>query len=107
MILHERFPLKNILFYKIGGTADIVLEAKSHQDIIEAFEYIKQNNIQKFLVIGLGANLVVNEDFDGAIIWINKSTSPYIKMTEEGWVEAYAGQTLVATSTTTMAVRPQ
>ena len=37
MIVHKDFLLKDILFYKIGGTARIVLEAKSHQDIIEAF----------------------------------------------------------------------
>lgn len=95
MIIHQDVPLKDILFYKIGGIAPLVLEAKSHQDIIEAFEYIREHAIEKFLVVGLGANLVMSDkDFDGAIVWINKSASPYIKLTEEGLVEAYAGQTL-------------
>lgn len=95
MKIHENLPLKDILFYKIGGVAKIVLEAKSSQDIAEAFAYIKEHNIGKFLVVGLGSNMVVNDEiFDGAVVWINKSTSPYIKMTDDGLVESYAGQTL-------------
>lgn len=95
MIIHQDVPLKDILFYKIGGIAPLVLEAKSHQDIIEAFEYIGKNHIEKFLAVGLGANLIIPDtNFDGAIIWINKSTTPYIKLLSDGLVEAYAGATL-------------
>jgi UDP-N-acetylmuramate dehydrogenase len=95
MIIHKDVPLKGILYYKIGGTSPLVLEAKSHQDIIDAFTYIRDNSIDKFLVVGLGANLVMPDTkFDGAIIWINKSTMPYIKLLPDGLVEAYAGQTL-------------
>lgn len=95
MIIHKDVPLKDILFYKIGGKASLLIEAKSYQDIIEAFKYIRENHIEKFLTVGLGANLVMPDtSFDGVIIQINKSTSPYIKLLDEGLVEAYAGGTL-------------
>ncbi len=95
MIIHKDVPLKDILFYKIGGIAPLVLETKSYQDIIEAFAYLQKNHIEKFLVVGLGANLIMSDAvFDGAIIWISKSTTPYIKITADGLVEVYAGQTL-------------
>lgn len=95
MKVHQDFPLKDILFYKIGGTAKVVLEVKSEKDIIEAFQYIRKHKIEKFLVVGLGSNMVMHDKtFDGAIVWITKSKTPYIKMTDDGLVEAYGGQTL-------------
>ena len=95
MKIHHDFPLKDILFYKIGGTAQLVLEAKSHQDIIEALAYIKDHDIEKFFIVGMGANLVMQDTpFDGAVIWISKSTTPYIKATNDDLIEVYAGQTL-------------
>jgi UDP-N-acetylmuramate dehydrogenase len=95
MIIHNNVPLRDILYYKIGGNARLLLQVKSYRDIIEAFDYIKEHNITNFFVVGLGANLLMpDNDFDGAIIQIAKGNSPYIKLTDDGLVEAYAGQTL-------------
>jgi UDP-N-acetylmuramate dehydrogenase len=95
MNIHENFSLKDILFYKIGGIAKYVLEVKNREELLESFEYIKKNNIQKYLVVGLGANLVMNDEFfDGAIVWINKNEKPDIRITENGLIAAYAGETL-------------
>ncbi len=95
MKVHEHLPLKDILFYKIGGTAKIVLEVKSRDDIIAAFDYIKKNHIKKVLVVGLGSNLLMNDaDFDGAVIWLCKPSNQDISLTPDGLVASYAGQTV-------------
>lgn len=95
MTIHENLPLKDILYYKIGGIAKTVLEVTSKEEILAAFDYLKKNNISNFFVVGLGANLVMNDDFfDGVIIWISKSDEPDIKLTTDNLVDVYAGQTL-------------
>lgn len=42
MTIHENFPLKDLLYYKIGGTAKTVLEVKSKEEILAAFDYLKK-----------------------------------------------------------------
>lgn len=95
MQIHDNLSLKDILFYKIGGTAKLVLEIKSRDDIIAALDYIKKNHIEKFLVVGLGSNLLMHDaDFDGAVIFITKPEQQDISLTDEGLIGVYAGQTL-------------
>lgn len=74
MQIQNNFPLKKTLWYKIGGTAKYFISCSSKQDILEAFEFIKKNNIDKVFVVGLGSNLVFTDDFyDGAVIQITTS----------------------------------
>ncbi len=95
MKIHRDFPLSEILFYKIGGMASHILEARSRDDIIEAFNFIKKNNIQKWFIVGLGSNLLVNDTpFAGAVIWIREGENPQFAVTQEGLIQAYAGETL-------------
>lgn len=95
MTIHRNYPLKDLLFYKIGGKADVVLEAKSEDDIADAIEFIKKNKIGKWMAVGLGSNLLVHDkDYKGAIIWVNKPDDSVIHLTNDGLVAAYAGQTL-------------
>ncbi len=95
MVIHRDFPLSEILYYKIGGKARYVLEAKNRDDILEALTFIRKNNIHNFLVVGLGSNLLMQDaDFDGVIIWLSKPDTQDISLTPEGLVQAFAGQTL-------------
>lgn len=93
MIVKNNFELSEILWYKIGGTAKYFLECKSRKDIEDALAFIKEKNIEKIFVCGLGSNLIFTDEyFDGAVICI-KSNSPQndIKIIDENNVEAFAG----------------
>lgn len=95
MVTRHNIPLSRILFYKIGGNARWVLEATSVDDIFEAVAFIKRNKIQKYMVIGLGSNLLMPDaDYDGAIIRLRASRKPDIHLTSDGLITAFAGQAL-------------
>lgn len=64
--------LKNYCTFKIGGIAKYVFICKSTSALVSAIKYCNKEKI-KFKVIGMGANLLFNDNgFDGAII-VNKS----------------------------------
>lgn len=95
MILFENFPLKDILYYKIGGKARFVLKIQNRNDLLEALEFIKKNQIKKTLMVGLGANLLVSDNFfDGAVLWFVKPDKSSIKQDLDGLVEVFASETL-------------
>lgn len=97
MTIHKDLPLSNILWYKIGGTAKYVLRAKNKQDIQEAIQFIKQNNITRYFICGLGSNLVFTDDyFDGAVIQIipSENSQDTVRMIDGQTVEAFAGSLL-------------
>lgn len=95
MTVQEHVDLSQILFYRIGGTARYLLEAKSVSDILEAFAFIRNKNINSFLVVGLGSNLLMPDTaYNGAVIWVNKNDAPDIAITPEGHIAVYAGQSL-------------
>lgn len=96
MKIRKDVSLRDILFYKIGGKTRWLLDASSTEDIVEAVEFVQANKIEKYMILGLGANVLVpDEDYDGAIIRIRKTSgSPDIRLTSDGLVVAFAGQTL-------------
>lgn len=95
MITHNNVPLSRILYYKIGGKARWVLEASSVDDVLEAVAFIQRNKIEKYMVVGLGANLLMtDEDYDGAIIRLRAPRKSNIHLTSDGLIAAFAGQTL-------------
>lgn len=95
MVIHKNVPLSKILYYKIGGKARFVLEATSVDDIFEAVVFIQRNKVQKYLVVGLGTNLLMPDtDYDGAIIRICHPRKPDIHLTSDGLISAFAGHTL-------------
>lgn len=70
MHIYKDFPLSEVLYYKIGGRAKFVLRIQSKQDLLEALDFIQQSKIQRILPIGLGSNLLLNDEpFDGAVLW--------------------------------------
>lgn len=87
--------LSEILWYRIGGTAKYFLECSSREDVLEAFEFIKKEKIQKYFVVGLGSNLLfTDEPYDGAVIQIACNDVSRIKLIDKNTVEAFAGVTL-------------
>lgn len=69
MQIYENVLLSTILWYQIGGVARIVIDVSSKDDLYEALEYVKNNNVSKVFILGLGSNLLFSDDgFDGAII---------------------------------------
>lgn len=76
MQIRNNFPLKETLWYKIGGTAEYLITCRSNEDISEAFEFIEKNKIGKIFIAGLGSNLLFSdENFDGAVIQIASNNS--------------------------------
>jgi UDP-N-acetylenolpyruvoylglucosamine reductase len=63
MNVYENFSLSEILYYKIGGKARYVLKMQNYQDVVEALSFVKTNHISRILPVGLGANLLMSEDF--------------------------------------------
>lgn len=64
-------PMKNHLWYQLGGTARYLLEAKNREDITEAIQFIQDKQIEKVFVCGLGANLIFTDGyFDGVVLQI-------------------------------------
>lgn len=95
MSIHRDFNLSEILFYKIGGKASFVLETRSRDDIIQAFDFIKNNNIHKWFVVGLGSNMLISDaPFDGAAVWIRQPDKPEISITDDSLISVYAGDVL-------------
>lgn len=95
MNIYENFSLSEILYYKIGGKARYVLKIQNFQDVTEALEFVKINHISRVLPIGLGANLLMSEEFfDGAVLWFAKPDESLIHVTKDRLVEVFASHLL-------------
>ncbi|MBU4016248.1 UDP-N-acetylmuramate dehydrogenase [Patescibacteria group bacterium] len=71
MIIQKDFPLSQILWYEIGGKAQYLLEVEKAEDVEEALDFVEKNKIQRVLVVGLGSNIIITDDyFQGAVIRI-------------------------------------
>jgi UDP-N-acetylmuramate dehydrogenase len=58
---------------KLGGPADVFLMPKDKQDVIEAVKWIKQYNLN-YYVLGFGTNLLVSDaGFRGVVIHLSNS----------------------------------
>ncbi len=96
MQIYNNVLLSTILWYQIGGVAKTVLDVASKEDLYEALSYIKDNNISKVFVLGLGSNLLFSDDgYDGVIIrFLMQEDGQGVKLLENNIVEAFAGEFL-------------
>lgn len=96
MNIYNNVLLSTILWYQIGGTAKCVIDVFSKNDLFEALEYIKNNNISSVFILGLGSNLLFSDDwYDGAIIrFQSQDDGQGVKFLEDGIVESFAGEFL-------------
>lgn len=64
--------MKNHIYFKVGGPADIFLTPKSIEQLSETVKICKQNNIP-YLIIGNGSNLLVKDGgIRGVVITLTK-----------------------------------
>jgi UDP-N-acetylmuramate dehydrogenase len=95
MHIYSNFPLKKILFYKIGGTAKVVLTIENKEDLLQALEYVSKNKPERVLPIGLGSNVLMSDEFfDGAVLCFSRGESSGIKLIGDNLVEAFASESL-------------
>lgn len=96
MQVYNNVLLSTILWYQIGGIARTVLDVSSKEDVFEALEYIKNNNISKVFVLGLGSNLLFpDEGYDGVIIrFLMQEDGQGVRLLENNIVESFAGEFL-------------
>lgn len=91
MHIYRNFSLSKILYYKIGGKAKFVLKIENKKDLLQALEFVRENNIEKILPLGLGSNILVNDkSFDGAVLWLSTSSKNRIKVKDSGLIEAFS-----------------
>ncbi|MBT4209808.1 MAG: UDP-N-acetylmuramate dehydrogenase [Candidatus Komeilibacteria bacterium] len=60
MNIQKNIPLKDYTTFKIGGPAEYFADAKSIEDVQEAFAWAKENN-QPVRVLGGGSNMLVSD----------------------------------------------
>lgn len=66
--IQENVPLAPLTTLKVGGPARFFLEARSENDVVEAFNLAGENNWPVF-VLGGGSNILVSDrGFDGLVI---------------------------------------
>lgn len=96
MQAYNNVLLSTILWYQIGGVAKVVLDVASKDDLYEALDYIKEKNISKVFVLGLGSNMLFpDEGFDGAIIrFMSQDDGNGVRLLEENVIESFAGEFL-------------
>lgn len=93
MQVQKEVEIAPLLWYKLGGKVKFLLTCKSKEDILEALEFIVQNNVNNVFTIGEGSNLIFAKNyFDGAIIQI-VGTGKSFELKEEV-VSSFAGETL-------------
>ena len=68
MNISKNVSLKNYSTMKLGGNASYVVEIENKDDLVQAFDFAKTNNL-KTIAVGTGSNLVWrDEGFDGLIL---------------------------------------
>ncbi len=89
----ENIPLAPLTTLKIGGAARLFVEAKSEDEVVEAFNIADQNNLEIF-IIGGGSNvLIADAGFDGLVIQIGLKGLKTSKISHEKFlVTAQAGE---------------
>ena len=95
MKAYKNFPLSTISYYRIGGSAKILLEISDPQDFKEAVDYAGRNKIFKILPLGVGANVIISEKgFKGVVFHFVRPEKPLIEKTEDGCIKVFAGHLL-------------
>lgn len=68
MEIKKNIPLAPLTTFRIGGPAKFFCEPKGEEEILEALNYAKENNLEIF-VLGGGSNILVSDQgFDGLVI---------------------------------------
>ncbi len=70
MDIHAAIPLKNFTTFKLGGPAKAFAEVHTTDDVAQAYQYAKTNQLP-FFVLGGGSNVVAHDEgYQGLIIHV-------------------------------------
>ena len=68
--IQKNIPLAPLTTLKIGGQARLFVKAETEQQVVEAFDYAKNERIELF-VLGGGSNILVSDEgFDGLVVQV-------------------------------------
>lgn len=88
--IKENVDLKNFSTFKIGGKAELFLEIKERQDLLDAFSFAEKNK-KKIYILGGGSNTLINNGLIEGLILVLKNDN--LKLKGER-IEAGAGTKL-------------
>lgn len=92
---YSKFPLSKILYYRIGGIADTVIEITKKDDLLSAIDFIQTNHIENVLPVGLGSNMLLSDEpFRGVVLWFNEPDTSSFSHGEHGIVSGFASEIL-------------
>lgn len=78
-IVDYDIDLKKYNTYRIGGKAKYLIKPNDVFDVVDLIDDLNKNNV-KYYVLGGGSNVILpDEDFDGAIIKLDKINDFYLK----------------------------
>ena len=91
--IQKNVSLAEFTTLKIGGAARFFVSAKSENEIVEALEFARQNDL-KFFTLGGGSNVLINDSgFDGIVLHIGIQGISVAETTNETvFVTARAGE---------------
>ncbi|MDO9231626.1 MAG: UDP-N-acetylmuramate dehydrogenase [bacterium] len=98
--IQKNISLAPLTTFKIGGPAKYFVEAGSEDEILEALDFAKENNLEIF-VLGGGSNILVSdEEFSGLVIRLSQKQKPEAKLLASPklsfgfFLECWAGSSL-------------
>jgi len=92
MDIQKNINLAQFTTFKIGGPAKEFVVVKNEDELIEALQYAKENNL-KYYIFGGGSNLFFDDKgFNGLIIKTESNNS--LKLLPENQIESWAGESL-------------
>ena len=96
MTIKNDYPLSEILWYKVGGKAKYYIFAENKEDVLQAFDFIKENKPQRIFICGLGSNLIFSDDyFDGLVMRISTTDKTNsLQIIDKDAIEVFGGVVL-------------
>jgi UDP-N-acetylmuramate dehydrogenase len=78
MNIQKLVPLAKHTYFKLGGVADLFVEVKTKEELVEAVRYAIESKLP-YLVLGGGSNVLVSDDGFRGLVIKNKTSVVKIK----------------------------
>ena len=78
MNIQKLVPLAKHTYFKLGGVADLFVEVKTKEELVEAVRYAIESKLP-YLVLGGGSNVLVSDDGFRGLVIKNKTSAVKIK----------------------------
>ena len=87
--LHANYPIKNISWFRVGGSAELLFKPKDVNDL-KRFLFIKPNDVPVAILGGVSNTLIRDHGIEGIVIVLDR-TFNYIKHIDVDIIECGAG----------------